>query len=98
MLSTSALSTQDELGDLLTIEEQKTSERAQEAICEYQLAKQVFEDFAHAMRTSPPGITATDGILIVNQLAEQERNALYNVAQALQELYDHNQQLEAFIA
>ena len=96
MLCNSASSTQDEVPPLFAKEQ--IYEPVHEAVREYQLAKQDLENFVHAMRACRYKIAAADGILLLNQLAERERNALIKIAQTSQELYDHNDEAEEYVA
>ena len=98
MLCKSASSTQDGAPHLFTREKERLSEPVHEAVREYQLAKQDLENFVHAMRACRYKIADADGILLLNQLAERERNALVRVAQTSQELYDQNERAEEFVA
>ena len=95
MLCNSASSTQEV--PCLFAKEQ-IYEPVHEAVREYQLAKQDLENFVHAMRACRYKIAAADGILLLNQLAERERNALIKIAQTSQEWYDHNERAQEYVA
>jgi hypothetical protein len=98
MFCKSASSTQDEVPHLFAKEQEQISEPVHEAVREYQLAKQDLENFVHAMRACRHSIAAADGILLLNQLSERERNAVVKVAQTSQDLYDQNEGAEEFAA
>jgi hypothetical protein len=65
-------------------------ERIHQAREQYLAATQQFDDFAQTVLKNPHFVTDTDGIRIINHLADWKRNCVLDLSDALQELHDHD--------